>query len=167
MASTDFGAMWDQRDRFTDELRKGGLVPNRTLYIRRPDGGVCAVCLLGDGGVLTFVWENSACRHLATTAPRLLLESYEQAAVGFGGMFGMGKKGARGWSVRVLDGETVVWEAPVLPGITAIADLLYREDPFLRGRRRKDSIPLWRLRPEERESCVEILSVWQKLVNRA
>ncbi len=166
MTADERGAMWDCRDRFVAELRGGNLLPERTLYMQRQDGGAFAIGSLPKGTrALAIDWHTDACSFTIVNKPRLLISSCEQEADGFGGMFGFGEKGGSGWLLHLLDGDTLLWEAPLLPGITAIADLLYSEDRFLNGRRKKRDVPLWQLRPENAQTCEQILSVWEKILN--
>ncbi len=166
MTAEERNAMWDCRDRFVAELRGDSLLPERTLYIQRQDGGACAIGSLPNGtGALAIDWHTDTCSFAVVNQPQLLIGSYEQEADGFGGMFGFGEKGGSGWLLRLLDGDALLWEAPLLPGITAIADLLYSEDRLLNGKRKKRDVPLWQLRPENAQTCEQILSVWEKLLN--
>ena len=165
MTPDEITAAWDARDRLLEELARDQCLPDRTLYIRRNDGGTLAIGLLPEkGGLVVIDWHNAACEVQTLRRPVLRLDPFEQKAGGFGGMFGFGEKGAHGWSVRLLDGGTVQAEAEVLPNITAIADLLRKEDPFLSGKRRSKTVPLGQLRPEDKSICERILSVWERLI---
>ena len=165
MTANELEILWNTRDRLVEELTSRGLMPDRTLYIRREDGGVFALAVRKDSPrVLSFDWDGACCRYGALEQPSLSLAAYDVQPGGFGGMFGVGEKGAHGWMLRVLDGQTLVWQAPVLPGMTAIADLLYKEDRFLNGRRKRATVPHWQLTPEDGERCGEIFAVWQKIL---
>ena len=48
--------------------------------------------------------------------------------------------------------------------MTAVADLLLREDRFLNGRRKKGTIPHWQLCPEDEQQCEKIIAVWERLL---
>ena len=165
MTSEEICAAWDARDRLLNELQQTSSLPSRTLYIRRNDGGTLAIGLLPNrGGLLALDWKDAAYRVLTLRQPVLRLDPYEQKSEGFGGMFGFGEKGARGWTLRLLDGGTVQVEAAVLPDITAVADLFAKEDAFFRGKRRPKTAPFGLLRPEGKETCEQILNVWELLV---
>jgi len=158
--------MWDRRDRLVAELCAVGLLPERTLYIRREDGSVCAVGKRKDSAsALSIEWRGETAGFTTVNRPRLTISPYEQKSEGFGGILGIGEKGGVGWMLQLLDEETVVWETSLLPGMTAIADMLYSEDRFLNGKRKKRIIPLWQLRPESEGTCGQILSVWERLLN--
>ena len=165
MTSEEICAAWDARDRLLEELAQTNRLPCRTLYLRRNDGGTLAIGLLPErGGVLVVDWKDAAYCLQTLCQPVLRLDPYEQKSEGFGGMFGFGEKGARGWTVRLLDGGTVQAEAAVLPNITAVADLLLKEDAFLNGKRRPKTTPHGQLRPEDKETCERMLTFWEELV---
>ena len=128
------------------------------------DGGTLAFGLLEKGnGAILIEWRNSGYQILLVERPKLSTEPYARKEEGFGGMFGFGEKGALGWMLRLINGETVFAEAPILPNITAIADALRKEDPFFAGKQKLREAPLDRLRPEDRETCRQILSLWERL----
>ena len=163
MAKIDYSALWDRRDRLVVELTDGNLLPERTLYILRADGGVSAVGSCADaskGFALDWGLESYRLRSLGRA--RLVAEPFEQEALGFGGLFGAGEKGARGWMLRVFEGSDLVLEAPLLPGITSAADLPFADDRFLSGRRRRADVPHWQLTPQDRETCAQIVKLWEK-----
>lgn len=165
MSQNEFNAAWDARDRLVEELKREHCLPMRTLYIRRNDGGTLAIGLLPDqGGVIAIDWYNAACNTQILRQPVLRLDPYEQKAEGFGGMFGFGEKGARGWTIRLIDGGYVRAEAKVLPNITAIADQLISEDPFFSGKRKPRLAPFGQLRPEDKGICESILSLWERMI---
>jgi hypothetical protein len=165
MTALDWETMWNTRDQLVEELKTSDLLPERSLYIRREDGGVFALAVKKDvPRVLSFDWDGASCRHHALEQPRIAPSEYVVQPGGFGGMFGLGEKGAQGWMLRVLDGTALVWETPVLPGMTAIGDLFFREDRFLNGRRKKGTVPHWQLCPEDEQRCEEILAVWERLL---
>ena len=165
MTVNDFAAAWDARDRLIEELTQKRSLPVRTLYIRRNDGGTLALGLLPDhGGLVVVDWNNESCHTALLRRPELQFKPYEQKAEGFGGIFGFGEKGAWGWSIRLQDGDAMQAEAEVLPNITAIADLLIEDDPFLTGKRKPRVAPLGQLRPEDRATCGRILSLWERMV---
>ncbi len=165
MAIEDNTAAWDARDRLAAELTQGKNLPERTLYIRRNDGGTLAFGLLPKGrGLLLIDWSGAAYETQVFQNPVLRLDPYEQKADGFGGMFGFGEKGACGWMLRLIDGGAVQAEIPVLPNITAVADLLAKEDRFLSGKRKPREIPLWQPRPEEGAFLERILTIWERLI---
>ena len=165
MTQSNLEVMWDVRDKLVEELRIRDLLPERSLYIRREDGGVFALGLRKQPPrILTFNWEGTECRYRTLEEASISLAEHDVAPGGFGGMFGLGEKGVHGWMFSVLEAGTLVWQTPVLPGMTAIADLFFREDRFLNGRRKKATVPHWQLRPEEEERCEEIFSVWQRVL---
>jgi len=165
MTPDEICAAWAARDRLLNELVQTNRLPSRTLYIRRNDGGTLAIGLLPNrGGLLTLDWKDAAYNVVTLRQPLLRLDPYEQKAEGFGGMFGFGEKGARGWMLRLLDGGAVIAEVAVLPNITAIADLFVKEDVFFNGKRRPKAAPFGQLRPEDKETCERMLSVWELLV---
>ncbi|MEN6420112.1 MAG: hypothetical protein ABFC73_14450 [Clostridiaceae bacterium] len=168
MTQFNLETMWDVRDQLVEELKVRGLLPERSLYIRREDGGVFALSIRKQTPrVLSFDWEGTECRYRTLERVSISLTEYDVAPGGFGGMFGLGEKGAHGWMFSVLEAGTLVWQTPVLPGMTAIADLFFREDRFLNGRRKKGTVPHWQLCPEDAERCEEIFSVWDKLLQEA
>lgn len=165
MFPNEFNAAWDARDRLVEELTRERCLPKRTLYIRRNDGGTFAIGLLPDqGGVIAIDWYNATCNTQILRQPVLRLDPYEQKAEGFGGLFGFGEKGARGWTIRLIDGGQTRAEAAILPNITAIADVLVSEDPFLSGKRKQRMAPFGQLRPEDKGICERILTLWERLV---
>ncbi len=165
MTSEEICAAWDARDRLLNELTQTNSLPSRTLYIRRDDGGTFAIGLLPNrGGLLVLDWKYADYRLLTLRQPVLRLDPYEQKSEGFGGMFGFGEKGARGWTIRLLDGGAVIAEVAILPNITAISDVYAKKDAFLNGKRRPKAAPFGELRPEDRETCERMLSVWELLV---
>ena len=165
MATEDYTAAWDARDRLTAELAQCNRLPERTLYIRRNDGGTLGFGLLTKGqGLLLMDWSGEHYETQVLQNPVLRLDPYEQKADGFGGMFGFGEKGARGWMLRLIDGGAVQAEIPVLPNITAVADLLFKEDAFLNGKRRNKTAPHGQLRPEDKDICERMLAYWEALV---
>ena len=162
MAKIDFGALWDRRDRLAAELAENSLLPERTLYLLRADGGVSAVgSCAGAGKGFVLDWGPKDCRLRAFGRARFTAEPFEQEALGFGGLFGAGEKGARGWMLRVSEGGDPALEAPLLPGITAVADLPFSDDRFLNGRRRRADVPHWQLAPQDRETCAQIVKFWE------
>ena len=104
-------------------------------------------------------------RHLQE--PELTAEPLVQKADGFGGVFGFGEKGANGWMLRFFERGELVAETALFPTITAFADLLASDDKFLYGRRKPRHIPLWQLKPEGREFCENVVSLWVRLVREA
>ena len=165
MTVNDFAAAWDARDRLIEELTQKRCLPGRTLYIRRNNGGTLSFGLLPDhGGLIVIDWQNESCQTAILRRPALRLEPYEQKAEGFGGIFGFGEKGAWGWSIHLLDGDAAQAEAGVLPNITSVADFMLTDDPFLTGKRKPRIAPLGQLRPEDRETCERILTLWERLV---
>ena len=163
MAKIDFSALWDRRDRLVGELTAAGLLPERTLYLLREDGGVSAVgSCAGAAAAFALDWTPEGCSFRALACPLLTAEPFEQEAAGFGGLFGAGEKGARGWMLRVFEGSDLALEAPLLPGITAAADLPFSDDRFLNGRRRRADVPHWQLAPQDRETCAQIVKLWKK-----
>lgn len=165
MSPNEFNAAWDARDRLVEELKRERCLPKRTLYIRRNDGGTFAIGLLPDqGGVVAIDWNNATCNTLILRQPVLRLDPYAQKPEGFGGILGFGEKGARGWKIRLIDGGHVRAEATVLPNITAIADVLGSEDPFLCGKRKPRTAPHGQLRPEDKAICARTLMLWERLV---
>ena len=164
MTSEETCAAWDARDRLLSELAQTNRLPSRTLYIRRDDGGTLGIGLLPEhSGVLIIDWKDATYSMVTLRQPVLRLDPFEQKSAGFGGMFGFGEKGARGWMVRLMDGGTVQTEIAVLPNITAVADLLLKEDAFLNGKRRPKTAPHGQLRPEDKETCERMLSFWEEL----
>lgn len=165
MAKTDFNALWDRRDRLADDLRRENLLPKRTLYLLRADGGVAAVGVCAERQkAFALDWGVDSYRLTALENPCLRVEAFTQLPQGFGGLFGAGEKGAQGWMLRVFDGGRLALEAPLLPGITAAADLLCSEDRFLNGRRRRADVPHWQLFPQERDTCAQIVEIWTNLL---
>ena len=165
MTSEEISAAWESRDRLQNELSQTNRLPSRTLYIRRDDGGTLCIGLLPErGGVLVIDWKDAAYQLQHLRQPVLRLDPYEQKSAGFGGMFGFGEKGARGWTVRLLDGGTVQAEVAVLPNITAVADLMLKEDAFLSGKRHSKTAPHGQLRPEDKDTCERMLAFWEELV---
>ena len=164
MSSEEIKTAWENRDRLAAELERENRMPLRTLYVRLDDGGTLAFALLKDGcSALLIDWKNSGYQVTVLTDPKLSIEPYARKEEGFGGMFGFGEKGALGWMLRLINGETVFAEAPILPNITAIADALRKGDPFFAGKQKLREAPLDRLRPEDRETCRQILSLWERL----
>lgn len=164
----DWETKWNTRDQLVEECKRKGCLPGRSLYLRREDGGVFALGVRKDAPrVLSFDWDGAACRIRTLEKPRIALSEYDVQPGGFGGMFGLGEKGAHGWMLRIFDGESLVWETPVLPGMTAIADLLFQEDRFWNGKRKKSTVPHWQLKPEDQQRCEEIFTVWERLLAEA
>jgi hypothetical protein len=94
MAKIDFGALWDRGDRLVADLTAAGLLPERTLYLLRADGGVSAVGSCADAGKgFALDWGPEDCRLRALERARLTAEPFVQEALGFGGLFGRGGKG--------------------------------------------------------------------------
>ena len=60
-----------------------------------------------------------------------------------------------------------VAETSLFPTITAFSDLLASDDKFLKGRRKPKHIPLWQLKPEGKEFCENVVSLWVRLVQEA
>ena len=105
MTNDEITAAWDARDRLLEELTRDHCMPKRTLYIRRNDGGTLAIGLLPDrGGLVAIDWKNAEYRIQVLRQTVLRLDPCVQMSEGFGGVFGFGEKGARGWSIRLLDG---------------------------------------------------------------
>lgn len=165
MFGHDFSAAWDARDQLLDQLRREECLPSRMLYIREDDGtALCAGLLPGHAGLVLIFWNGESYTLRQLKEPELIAESYTQAADGFGGVFGFGEKGANGWLLRFSErGETVA-EVTLLPTITAFADLLTPDDRFLFGRRKPRQIPLWQPKPENKEFCENVVSLWEKLL---
>ena len=165
MTNDEISAAWDARDRLLNELKQPNCLPSRTLCIRRNDGGTLALGLLPNrGGLLVLDWKDADYCMQTLRQPVIRLDPYEQKAEGFGGMFGFGEKGARGWMLRLLDGGEVIAEAAVLPGITAVVDLFIKEDAFFNGKHRSKAAPFGQLRPEDKETCERMLTVWELMV---
>ncbi len=165
MTKQELAAAWDKRDRLIEELAQNGRLPVRTLYIRRDDGGALAIGLLSERrGIQLIEWHGSSYQTSFLRQPLMQLEEYEQKAEGFGGVFGIGEKGACGWTLRLLENGVAVTEAHLLPGITSFADLMIREDRFLHGKKRPRQIPLWQLRPEIAGICEAVMTLWVRLV---
>ena len=165
MHADDFSAAWDARDRLIDQLQREQCVPTRVLYVRENDGGALGAGLLpGHAGLLLIFWQGSDFHIKLLREPELIVEDFVQMSDGFGGVFGFGEKGAKGWQMRFLErGETVA-EVMMLPAITAFADLLASDDRFLYGRRKPRQIPLWQLKPEGAEFCGNVVSLWGRLL---
>ena len=165
MHSEDFSAAWDARDQLLNRLRRDECLPKRMLYLRTNDGGaLCAGLLPGHGGLMLIDWRGSEFLLRWLGEPELTAEPATQRADGFGGMFGLGEKGANGWQLRFFDRGELVAEAPLYPAITAFADLLAEDDRFLYGKRKPRQIPLWQLKPESREYCEAVVPLWVRLV---
>lgn len=168
MHSEDFSAAWDARDQLVEKLKAEESLPARVLYVRANDGGtLCAGLLPGHAGLLLIHWqgEQYTVRHLRE--PELTAEPLVQKADGFGGVFGFGEKGANGWMLRFLERGEPIAECSLFPTITAFADLLASDDKFLYGRRKPRHIPLWQLKPEGKEFCENVVSLWVRLVREA
>ncbi len=165
MHNEDSSAAWDARDQLMNQLRRDECLPKRVLYLRTNDGGALGAGLLpGHGGLILINWRGREFLTRLLREPELAAEPVTQQSDGFGGMFGIGEKGANGWLLRFLDrGETVA-EVPLFPAITALADLLAADDRFLYGKRKPRQIPLWQLKPEDRETCEAVVSLWVRLV---
>jgi hypothetical protein len=67
--------------------------------------------------------------------------------------------------LRVFEGGDLALEAPLLPGITAVADLPFADDRFLSGRRRRADVPHWQLTPQDRETCAQIVKFWETITS--
>ena len=78
-----------------------------------------------------------------------------------------GEKGASGWQIKLINNGEIHAEVTLLPAITAFADVLAKNDRFLYGKRKPQSIPLWQLRPEERRICEATVGLWEKLVRES
>ena len=164
ISSEEIRIAWENRDRLAADLAQDDHMPLRTLYVRMDDGGTLAFGLLEKGnGAILIEWRNSGYQISLVERPNLSTEPYARKEEGFGGMFGFGETGALGWMLRLINGETVFAEAPILPNITAIADALRKGDPFFAGKQKLREAPLDRLRPEDRETCRQILSLWERL----
>ncbi len=158
-------AEWDARDQLLEELKQGDNMPLRTLYIRRDDGSALALGALPDRrGLAMFDWRGASYDLKFLREPALHMEIFEQKAVGFGGMFGFGEKGANGWTLQVTERGKTVAEIMFLPYITAFADLPIKNDKFYKSKRKPNQIPLWQLRPEERDVCEKTLTLWKRLM---
>lgn len=165
MNSNETAAAWDARDRLVHHLKREEWMPTRTLYLRLNDGGALAVALLpGHQGILliTLHADTYDVKHLLE--PELIVEPYQLKAEGFGGVFGIGEKGANGWTLQLLERGVPVAETQLLPAITSFADLLMADDRYLNGKRKPRQIPLWQLKPEDRGVCENVLTLWIKLV---
>lgn len=157
-------ADWDARDRLLEELKQGGNLPLRMLYIRRDDGSALALGQLPDRRGLAMIdWRGESYDLTYLREPTIQTELFEQKAVGFGGMFGIGEKGANGWTLHLMDQGELAAEIRFLPYITSYADLLAKNDKFLTGKRKPREIPLWQLRPEDRFTCEATLNIWIRL----
>ena len=168
MHTEDFSAGWDARDQLLNQLRRDECLPKRMLYLRADDGGaLCAGLLSGHGGLMLIDWRGSEFLTRRLKEPELTAEPTKQQADGFGGMFGFGEKGANGWMLRFFDRGTLVAKASLFPAITAFADLPAEDDRFLYGKRKPRQIPLWQLKPEGRETCEAVVSLWVRLVRDA
>ena len=168
MHTEDFSAAWDARDTLVEQLKQEQSLPARVLYVRDNDGGTLGAGLLpGHAGMLLIdcLGANCTVRHLQE--PELAAEPLVQKADGFGGVFGFGEKGANGWMLRFFERGELVAETALFPTITAFADLLASDDKFLYGRRKPRHIPLWQLKPEGREFCENVVSLWVRLVREA
>lgn len=164
----DFSAAWDARDELVEKLKSEESLPKRVLYVRGNDGRTLGAGLLpGHAGLVLIFCQGDHCtvRHLQE--PELTAEPEVQKADGFGGVFGFGEKGANGWMLRFLNRGEPVAEIALFPTITAFADLLAADDKFLYGRRKPRYIPLWQLKPEGREFCENVVSLWVRLVREA
>jgi len=168
MHQDDFSAAWDARDELVEKLKRDENLPKRVLYVRGNDGAtLCAGLLPGHAGLLLIEWqgEHYTMRHLLE--PELTAEPVVQKADGFGGVFGFGEKGANGWMLRFFDRGEFIAEISLFPTITAFSDLLASDDKFLFGRRKPKHIPLWQLKPEGKEFCENVVSLWVRLVQEA
>jgi len=168
MHSEEFSAAWDARDQLVEKLKVENSLPVRVLYVRANDGSTLGAGLLpGHAGLVLIDCRGSECtvRHLRE--PELTAEPEVQKSDGFGGVFGFGEKGANGWLLRFFDRGECVAEASLFPTITAFADLLASDDKFLYGRRKQRHIPLWQLKPEGKEFCETVVSLWVRLVREA
>ena len=168
MHSNHLSAAWDARDQLVNQLRRDESLPHRVLYLRTDDGGALGAGLLpGHGGLMLIDWRGSEFLTRRLSEPELKAEPATQQSDGFGGMFGVGEKGANGWMLRFLDRGALVAEVPLYPAITAFADLLAADDRFLYGKPKPRRIPLWQLKPEDRETCEAVISLWVRLVQEA
>ena len=165
MATELHNDIWDARDQLLAQLKELDCVPVRTLYVRRDDGGTLGIGLLpGDNGVVLIEWRNTSYELKIMRKPEMRLEPYELKTVGFGGIFGIGEKGGNGWSIRMIECGVEVAEVKLLPNITSFADLVAKNDLFLRGKRKPRQIPLWQPRPDERFACLTTLELWERLI---
>ena len=165
MHTEDFSAAWDARDQLVNQLRREECLPKRMLYLRTNDGGALCVGLLpGRGGLMLIDWRGREFLTRRLCEPELAAEPATQKADGFGGMFGFGEKGANGWMLRFFDHGVLVAEVPLYPAVTAFADLLAADDRFLYGKGKPRRVPLWQLKPEDRETCEAVVSLWVRLV---
>jgi hypothetical protein len=168
MHTEDFSAAWDARDKLVEQLKQEQSLPARVLYVRANDGGTLGAGLLpGHAGMLLIDCLGAGCTARLLHEPELIAEPLVQKADGFGGVFGFGEKGANGWMLRFLERGEPVAEIPLFPTITAFADLLASDDKFLYGRRKPRHIPLWQLKPEAKEFCENVVSLWVRLVREA
>ena len=166
MHGSDFSAAWDARDQLIDQLRREACLPTRVLYVREDDGtALCAGLLPGHSGLVLIFWQGDRYTLRQLREPELTAEPFVQKADGFGGVFGFGEKGANGWMLRFLERGEVAAEVTLLPTITAFADLLASDDRFLYGRRKPRQIPLWQPKPESKEFCEAVVSLWAKLLH--
>ncbi|MEA4914615.1 MAG: hypothetical protein VB061_08605 [Christensenella sp.] len=165
MHATDFTAEWDARDELVERMKRENCLPKRVLYVRKNDGGALALGLLPKrAGLVLIDWRADSYTLRLLKEPQLTAESYEQKSDGFGGVFGIGEKGANGWQLCVFERGEAMAEVMLLPTITAFADLLAPDDRFLYGRRKPRQIPLWQLKPEESAFCETVVSLWVRLV---
>mgnify|MGYP003610007469 FL=1 len=166
MRPDDFSSAWDARDQLIEQLRREEQLPSRVLYLRQDDGGALGAGLLpGHGGLVLIFWRGDSFITRLLREPEIVTEPYELKSDGFGGMFGFGEKGANGWVLRFFERGEAVAEGMLLPTITAFADLLASDDKFLYGRRKPRQIPLWQLKPESKEFCESVVSLWVKLAH--
>ena len=164
MQKKDFSAAWDARDRLVDQLLREECLPSRVLYVRKDDGSALGAGLLpGHAGLVLIFWAGDSYALRLLHEPEIIAEEHLQKADGFGGVFGFGEKGANGWRILFHERGEAVAEVTLLPTITAFADLLAPDDKFLYGRRRTKEIPLWQLKPERRDFCEYVVSLWVKL----
>ena len=165
MHADDFSSAWDARDRLTEQLLREQCLPTRVLYVRENDGGALGAGLLpGHAGLVMIFWRGNDFTIRLLREPELIAEPFIQQPDGFGGVFGFGEKGAKGWLLRFLERGGEVAQIALLPTITAFADLLAADDRFLYGRRKPRQIPLWQLKPESAEFCENVVSLWVRLL---
>ncbi|MDD4311753.1 MAG: hypothetical protein PHW41_04655 [Eubacteriales bacterium] len=168
MHATDFSAEWDARDELVEQMKRENCLPKRMLYVRKDDGGALALGLLPkQAGIALVEWHTNTYKLTLVREPQLTAEPFEQKADGFGGVFGLGEKGAIGWQLCVFERGEALAEVTLLPAITAFADLLPPDDRFFYGRRKPRQIPLWQLKPEESSFCETVVSLWVRLVSES
>ena len=153
----------DQRVRFAEKLNNEGFKPERMLFCANEKGSFVALARVeGKYAVIVSPVFGQEGDFSLTIMDKLECRKEEvwQKGTGLNGMFGFGRKGARGFNVVITmpDGSEV--ELCAVAGRTSWLETDLRKNPLLKTKRRRgDANIIWDFAPFESSGVEKVTKV--------